>query len=154
MYLWLRTNILTFLQWKKTSTCVKAAFKQAPKGRNVSEIGRRLVIIACTETAKDGGADMYRKINNWTGCNHNHNNTKMMILILLLCTNNNNENKDYKNSHIRHCKHTFESNNVKVQNVFNMRNNITCSTNYIKWQYTRFVIYSCLFLIAHRNLSG
>ena len=38
--------------------------------------------------------------------------------------------RNYKNnSHIGHCIHTFESANVKVQNIFHGRNNITCSTN-------------------------
>jgi len=32
------------------------------------------------------------------------------------------------NSHIGHCTHTAESDNVKVQNIFYGRNNITCST--------------------------
>jgi len=34
-----------------------------------------------------------------------------------------------KNGHTEHCKHTTESANVKVQNIFHGRNNITCSTN-------------------------
>jgi len=34
-----------------------------------------------------------------------------------------------KNSHIVHCTHTAESANIKVQNTFHGRNNITCSTN-------------------------
>ena len=34
-----------------------------------------------------------------------------------------------ENSHIGHCTHTTESANVKVQNMFHGRNNITCSTN-------------------------
>jgi len=34
-----------------------------------------------------------------------------------------------KNSHIRHCSHTAESADVKVQNIFHGRNNITCSTD-------------------------
>jgi len=34
-----------------------------------------------------------------------------------------------KNSHIRHCTQTAESANVKVQNTFHGRNNITCSTD-------------------------
>jgi hypothetical protein len=34
-----------------------------------------------------------------------------------------------KNSHIGHCTHTAESANVKVQNIFHGRNNITCSTD-------------------------
>ena len=34
-----------------------------------------------------------------------------------------------KNNHIAHCRHTTESANVKVQNTFNMRHNITCSTD-------------------------
>jgi hypothetical protein len=33
------------------------------------------------------------------------------------------------NSHIRHCTHTSESADVKVQNIFHGRNNITCSTD-------------------------
>ena len=33
------------------------------------------------------------------------------------------------NSHMRHCAHTTESTNVNVQNIFHMRNKITCSTN-------------------------
>ena len=33
-----------------------------------------------------------------------------------------------QNSHIRHCKHTMESANVKVQNIFHWLYNITCST--------------------------
>ena len=40
------------------------------------------------------------------------------------------EIKNYKkkNSHIGwHCTHTSRSTNVKVQNIFNTRNNITCS---------------------------
>jgi len=34
-----------------------------------------------------------------------------------------------KNSHTGNFTNTFESANVKVQNLFNTRNNITCSTN-------------------------
>ena len=34
-----------------------------------------------------------------------------------------------KNSHIGHCTQTAESVNVKVQNIFNGRNNITCSAD-------------------------
>jgi hypothetical protein len=34
-----------------------------------------------------------------------------------------------KNSHIGHCTQTVGSANVKVQNIFHGRNNITCSTN-------------------------
>jgi len=34
-----------------------------------------------------------------------------------------------ESSHIRQCIHTAESANVKVQNIFHVRNNITCSTN-------------------------
>ena len=34
-----------------------------------------------------------------------------------------------KNSLIGHCTHTMESAAVKVQNIFNGQNNITCSTN-------------------------
>ena len=34
-----------------------------------------------------------------------------------------------KSSHIVHCTHTSESANAKVQNIFYVRNNITCSTN-------------------------
>ena len=34
-----------------------------------------------------------------------------------------------KNSHIGHCTHASESNGVKVQNIFYVQNNITCSTN-------------------------
>jgi len=34
-----------------------------------------------------------------------------------------------KNNHIRHCTHTLGSTNVKVQYIFRMQNNITCSTN-------------------------
>jgi hypothetical protein len=34
-----------------------------------------------------------------------------------------------KNSHIVHCTHTSESSRVKVQNIFHMQSNITCSTN-------------------------
>ena len=33
------------------------------------------------------------------------------------------------NSHIGHCTQTAESANVKVQNIFHGRNNITCSTD-------------------------
>jgi len=36
-------------------------------------------------------------------------------------------------SHIGHCTHTAGSADVKVQNIFNMRNNITCSTEL--WKY-------------------
>jgi biopolymer transport protein ExbB/TolQ len=32
-----------------------------------------------------------------------------------------------KNSHIGHCTHTAASANVKIQNIFHRRNNITCS---------------------------
>jgi hypothetical protein len=35
-----------------------------------------------------------------------------------------------ENSHIGQCTHTAESANVKVQNIFHVRNNITWSTNY------------------------
>jgi hypothetical protein len=34
-----------------------------------------------------------------------------------------------KHSHPGHCTHTLESVNVKIQNIFNTRNNISCSTN-------------------------
>jgi len=34
-----------------------------------------------------------------------------------------------ENSHIGNCTRTSENSNVKVQNLFNQRNNITCSTN-------------------------
>jgi ribosomal protein L34E len=34
-----------------------------------------------------------------------------------------------KNSHIVHCTHTAESADVKVQNIFLGRNNMTCSTD-------------------------
>ena len=34
-----------------------------------------------------------------------------------------------KKSHIGQCTHTAGSADVKVQNIFNMRNNITCSIN-------------------------
>ena len=34
-----------------------------------------------------------------------------------------------KNSHIGHCTQTAGSADVKVQNIFHRRNNITCSTN-------------------------
>ena len=34
-----------------------------------------------------------------------------------------------KNSDSGHCTHTSQSTNVKVQNIFNMRNNITCSAH-------------------------
>ena len=37
--------------------------------------------------------------------------------------------KNNKNSHIGHCSHTAGSADVKVQNTFHRRNNITCSTN-------------------------
>jgi len=34
-----------------------------------------------------------------------------------------------ENSHIGNCTHTSEITNVKVQDIFNQRNNITCGTN-------------------------
>ena len=34
-----------------------------------------------------------------------------------------------ENSHIGHCTYNVESANVKVQNIFNMASNITCSRN-------------------------
>jgi len=34
-----------------------------------------------------------------------------------------------KNSHIVHCTQTAERDNVRIQNIFHRRNNITCSTN-------------------------
>ena len=34
-----------------------------------------------------------------------------------------------KTGHTVHCTHTTESANVKVQNIFHGRNNITCSTD-------------------------
>jgi len=37
--------------------------------------------------------------------------------------------RNCKNRHIGHCTQTAESANVKVQNIFHGRNNITCSTN-------------------------
>jgi len=44
--------------------------------------------------------------------------------------NNSNNNKGTtKDSHIGHCTHATESANVKVQNVFHGRNNITCDIN-------------------------
>ena len=39
------------------------------------------------------------------------------------------KSKNYKNSHIGHCTHTAESASVKVQNIFHVLNNITCSIN-------------------------
>jgi len=39
------------------------------------------------------------------------------------------EIKNCKKQHVRHCTQTAESANVKVQNIFLVRNNITCSTN-------------------------
>ena len=38
-------------------------------------------------------------------------------------------NELQKNSCLRHCTPTSESANVKVQNIFHGRNNITCSTD-------------------------
>jgi len=35
----------------------------------------------------------------------------------------------HKNSHIMYCTQTAGSANVKVQNIFHGRNNITCSAN-------------------------
>jgi hypothetical protein len=50
--------------------------------------------------------------------------------------NNNNNNTlkarnlgTAKNSHIGHCTCAAESANVKIQNIFNGRHNITCSTD-------------------------
>jgi len=40
-----------------------------------------------------------------------------------------NQETTKKNSHIGHCTHTAGSANVKVQNIFHGRNNITCSTD-------------------------
>jgi hypothetical protein len=37
--------------------------------------------------------------------------------------------RNTKNSHIGHCTRTTGSTNVKVQNIFHRRTNITCSTN-------------------------
>jgi ABC-type uncharacterized transport system ATPase subunit len=34
-----------------------------------------------------------------------------------------------KKSHIGHCTHTAGSTNVKIQNIFHRRNNITCNKN-------------------------
>ena len=34
-----------------------------------------------------------------------------------------------KEKHIEYCTHTSESTDVKVQNLFKMRNNVTCSKN-------------------------
>jgi len=34
-----------------------------------------------------------------------------------------------ENIHIGHCTHTAEGTNVKIQNTFNMRRNITCTIN-------------------------
>ena len=39
------------------------------------------------------------------------------------------QKKKKKTSHFGRCKHTAESANVKVQNIFHVRNNITCSIN-------------------------
>jgi len=36
-----------------------------------------------------------------------------------------------KNSHVGHCTHSTEGSNVKVQNTFHGRNNVTCNTNCI-----------------------
>jgi hypothetical protein len=41
--------------------------------------------------------------------------------------------RNYKNSHFEKCTHTSESTHVKVQNIFHMRNNVTCST-YCKYR--------------------
>jgi hypothetical protein len=40
-----------------------------------------------------------------------------------------NKIKELQRITILHCTYTAESTNVKEQNIFNMRNNITCSTN-------------------------
>jgi len=37
--------------------------------------------------------------------------------------------KEIKNNHIGRCTQTAESANVKIQNIFHERNNITCSTD-------------------------
>jgi hypothetical protein len=47
----------------------------------------------------------------------------MMIIIIIIIRN------CKKSSHIGHCTHATESANVKVQNIFHTRNNITCSNN-------------------------
>ena len=39
------------------------------------------------------------------------------------------EIKGLQNNHIVHCTQTAECGNVKAQDIFKMRNNITCSTN-------------------------
>jgi hypothetical protein len=36
-----------------------------------------------------------------------------------------------KNNHTGYCTHTLECTKLKVQNIFNMQNNITCSYNTI-----------------------
>jgi dTDP-4-dehydrorhamnose reductase len=45
-----------------------------------------------------------------------------------------------KKNHIGHCADTTESANVKVQNIFHGRNNITCSTN-------------CKYIIVHNSCN-
>ena len=53
----------------------------------------------------------------------------MMLLIIITIIVRARNQGTTKDSHIGHCTHTAESANVNIQNIFNMRNNITCSTN-------------------------
>ena len=49
--------------------------------------------------------------------------------LLASTDNNNNTNTSNNNSHIGHCTCTTESVNVKLQNIFHLRSNITYNTN-------------------------
>jgi hypothetical protein len=56
----------------------------------------------------------------------------MMIIIMIIIeqhTRKAGNQGTAKNSHIGRCTHTAECANVKVQNIFHGRNNITCSRN-------------------------
>jgi hypothetical protein len=60
----------------------------------------------------------------------------MMIIIIIIIieqhtrkAGNQETAKKKKKKNIGHCTHTAESANVKVQNIFHGRNNITCSTD-------------------------
>ena len=64
--------------------------------------------------------------NNSSNCNHLKSTQTIPEQSTMKARN---QGTGKKNSHIGRCTHTLESTNVRVQNIFYVRNNVTCSTN-------------------------
>jgi hypothetical protein len=71
----------------------------------------------------------------------------ILIIIIIIITVIN-----YKNSRIWRCTHTTESDNVKLQNIFHGRNNITCSTDCkYRTAATLYTLETCFFFFFFLN---